>query len=61
MWQVTGDTWHITGGEHCVKLGSLALMVLDLLCFKDLEEKDHLMSPLITEVFVEQPRLHQVC
>ena len=40
-------------------------MVWDLQYFEDLEEKDdwlnHLINHLMTEVFVEQPRLHQVC
>ena len=30
-------------------------------CFEDLGEKDRLLTELMTEVFVEQPRLHRVC
>ena len=36
MWQVTRDTWHITGGEHCVKclvLGSYGLIFMVFLRF----------------------------
>ena len=47
IWHVTHDAWHMTCGEHCVRrwtlwqnFRSLTLMVLDLWCFEDLEEKD---------------------
>ena len=42
----------------CQHIRSLALMVWDLWCFKDLEEKDYLLNypvnELNTEVIVEQ-------
>ena len=40
---------------------SLARMFWDLWCFEDLKEKDDSINQLMMEVFVEQPRLHQVC
>ena len=44
---------------------SRALMVWDLWCFEELEENDCLInlfiSEIMTDVFVEQPRLHWVC
>ena len=45
----------------CQNVRSLALTVLELRCFEDLEEKDELLTELITEVFVEQLWLHLVC
>ena len=44
----------------CKNYMSLALMVWDLWCFEDLEEKDGSLNLRMMEVFVERPRLHQV-
>ena len=44
-WQVTHDKWRMVWGEHSLKMfSSLALMVWDLWCFEDLEEKDDLIN-----------------
>ena len=43
------------------KFSSLALTVWDLQCLEDLEEKDELLNESVTEVIVEQIRLHWVC
>ena len=53
-WQVTGDIWHVTGDMWhktcdrwrtlCQNFRSLALIVWDLWCFEDLEEKDDLID-----------------
>ena len=60
-WQVTLDTWHMTCDRWwtlCKNLRSLSLMVWNLWCFEDFEEKGHSLNQWLTRVFVEQPRLH---
>ena len=71
MWQVTGDTWHVTrdmclgGWTFSSNFSSLALTVYDLWYYEDLEEKDEWINEwinyLMTRLFIEQPRLHRVC
>ena len=69
MWYLAPDTWHLIcvtwhtgGGEHCVKIsGPQLLWFGNEGLFKIFEQKDQLLSDLITKVFVEQPRLHRVC
>ena len=63
-WQVTCDMWHMTIGvlwTFSQNFSCLALMVWDSWCCEYLEEKDHWINQLVTEVIVEQPRLHRVC
>ena len=60
MWHVTCDTWYVThGGEWAFpqNFSSLALTVWDRQYLEDSER----ITQWITEVFVEQPRLHPVC
>ena len=71
MWLVTCDTWHMTcymshmthrgRWPLCQNFRSLALTVWELWCSEDISTKDEWLNELITEVFVEQPRLHWVC
>ena len=65
---VTHDTLHVTclgGWTFSQNFSSLALTVCDLWYYEYLEEKDDLLNQLmneqITRLFIEQPRLHQVC
>ena len=67
-WHLTLDTWHVTlggGWTFCQNFSSLALSVRAGKWFEDLEEKDpsvnQSVNQSVTEVFVEQPRLHRVC
>ena len=73
-WQVTGDTWHVTrdtlhmthsvGWVFSQNFSSLALPVWDWQGLEDIWTKGwltQLINELITEVIVEQPRLHRVC
>ena len=70
-WHVTQDTWHLTpdmwhvthgwGWTFSQNFSSLALPVWDTQCLEDSERKDDLINQTITEVIVEQPRLHRVC
>ena len=69
-WHVARDTWHVTrdmfgGWTFSQIFSSLALMVCDLWCYEDLEEKDDSLNELKTEwttrLFIEQPQLHLVC
>ena len=46
-WHMTGDKWHMTHGvgwTFSKNTSSLALTVLELWCFEDLEEKDQLTN-----------------
>ena len=62
IWHVTCDTWHTGGSEHCLKIS--ALTVWDIQSFEDISTNHQLIIELIiylvTEVFVEQQRLHRV-
>ena len=64
-WHLTPDTWHLTRDmRHLTftqKFSFLALSVRAGKWFEDLEEKDPSVNQSVTEVFVEQPRLHRVC
>ena len=74
-WRVTRDTWHVTRDmwhmTHrgwwtlCQSFRSLALTVWKLWWFEDISTKDRWLNQSInqwiTEVYVEQPRLHRVC
>ena len=61
---MTPDTWHATHGGRWTfseNVRSLALTVWVWRCFENLEKKDESVYQLIivmTEVFVEDPRLH---
>ena len=62
MWHMTCDTWHVTyggGWAFSQNFSSIALKVLERQCMEDISIKDE-SSNYCLEVFVEQPRLHQV-
>ena len=62
IWHVTRDTWQVGGGEPSPKnFSTLALTVWEWRCSEDMEEKADSVNHSVTEVFVEQPRLHRVC
>ena len=68
MWHVTCDTWHVTRdmfgwGEHSLKISApqlLPFVIYDIMKIWRKRIGDWL-NQLITEVIVEQPRLHRVC
>ena len=49
------DTWHIVGWTFSQKVSSPALIIWDIQCLKDSEQKDHSMNQWVTKVFIEQP------
>ena len=60
MWHVTCDTWW--AGEHSLKISAPKLFRFGIeSSLKIFWEKDDLINQLMTEVIVEQPRLHRVC
>ena len=63
-WQVTRDTWHMThsvGRTFSQNFSSLALPVWDWQCLEYISTNHRWVNEWMTEVFVEQPRLHRVC
>ena len=70
MWHVTRDMWHFTCDTQGVvnivsKCQVPSSKGLEVGCFEEMEEKGDLINEWInqsvTDVFVEQPRLHRVC
>ena len=70
-WQVTYDTWHMThsvGWIFSHNFSSLAFPVWDWQYLEDIgtqgwvnESMNELINESVTQVIVEQPRLHRVC
>ena len=48
-------------GEHSLKVSAPQLVWFGIQCLEYFELKDELMNKLVTEVIVENPRLHRVC
>ena len=51
-WYVTGDTWQLTYERWwtlCKNIRSLAMMIWDLWCFEDLEEKNNWLNQWIND------------
>ena len=62
-WHVTHDMWHVVGGEHSLKISAPKLLLFVIYDIMKIWRKrlTHLINQLMTEVIVEQPRLHRVC
>ena len=61
MWNVTPDIWHMVGGEHSLKISALLLSRFGCNDIVKVWRKNDLINEKVTEVFVQQPRLHRVC
>ena len=52
--------WHMLGGENALQMSALHLC-----CFEYIPQTmtylPYLLTELMTKLFLEQPRLHQVC
>ena len=64
-WHLTYDTRHVThgGGEHSLKISGPQLLWFGIDITSNIfpQTITESVNELITEVFVEQPRLHRVC
>ena len=62
---MTYDTWHVThcGGENSLKISAPQLLWFGIDSTLNVFQQTiaELINQLITEVVVEQPRLHRVC
>ena len=72
MWHVTDDTWHVTHDSWHIVLDEYSLKISAPYLFRSGIDSVWKIFPqtmtylnylnkLITEVIVEQPRLHRVC
>ena len=59
MWHVTRDKWW--GINILKKIQLPSSYGLGGKAFEDLEEKAEVLNELMTNVYVEKPRLHRVC
>ena len=55
--------WHMVGGENSLKISAPQLLWFGIDSTLNIFQQTiaELMNQLITEVIVEQPRLHRVC
>ena len=60
---MTCDMWHMVGGKHSLKISAPQLLWFGIDSTLNIFPQTiaELMNQLITEVIVEQPRLHRVC
>ena len=60
---MTPDMWHMVGGENSLKISAPQLLWFGIDSTLNIFPQTiaELMNQLITEVIVEQPRLHRVC
>ena len=60
---MTYDMWHMVGGEHSLKISAPQLLWFGIDSTLNIfpQTITEGVNQLITEVIVEQPRLHQVC
>ena len=60
---MTCDMWHMVGGEHSLKISAPQLLWFGIDSVLKIfpETMTELINQLVTEVIVEQPRLHRVC
>ena len=62
MPHVTVNMWHMEGGEHSLKISALQLLRFGIdSVLNILNTKDDRLNQIMTNMFIEQPRLHQVC
>ena len=61
MWHMICVTWHTGEDEHCVTISGPKILWLGCEGVLKIMKKGWLNKEWITEVFVEQPRLHRVC